>query len=208
MDGSFASSAFSNAASDWCAGPGSWYASVEAHQTITAREQLFLSMKARMSCTSWLTSSRLAPVFTLRPSRRLTQAWSKTAGMGLMPERNSLSGASSSGPRTRAQAAARRLHAGDEGGGHRAQAGQQHGQLPFRGGDLRFLELAHVEHPLRAASRTRKARVRRPAARRTLSAPPGTSSAFSAAARATGPRPTQRADGHGKVAGGSGPAAK
>jgi hypothetical protein len=64
MAGSFASSAFSNAASDWCCGPASWYASVEAHQTITAREHLFLSMNARMSFISWLASSRLVPVLT------------------------------------------------------------------------------------------------------------------------------------------------
>src|ERR1700704_6627282 len=89
MDGSFLSSAFSKASSDWCCGPPSQYASVEAHHTITAREHLFLSRKARMSCSICSASWRFLPVLTLVPSSRLTQLWSKTADMGRMVERYS-----------------------------------------------------------------------------------------------------------------------
>src|SRR5437868_14541342 len=89
MAGSFLSSAFSKASSDWCCGPASQYASVEAHHTVTARVHLFLSRKARMSGSIFSTRWRFLPVFTFLPSRRFTQLWSKTAGIGRRVERYS-----------------------------------------------------------------------------------------------------------------------
>ena len=73
MVGSFASIAFSNAASDSWAGPGTMKISVEAHQTITSRSHLFFALKSRMSFRSASASSRLfLPLFTFLPSSRFT----------------------------------------------------------------------------------------------------------------------------------------
>ena len=97
MASSFASIARSNCSMVACCGPGLMKVSVEAHQTATTRSHPFFALKSRMSWRSCSARSRLVlPVLTLVVFvRRVTYRDSKTAGIGTMDERKSLSGSRS-----------------------------------------------------------------------------------------------------------------
>ena len=96
--GSFASSPFSNAASDWCAGDSVRKISVLPHQTITSRSSLLSALNFRMSAMSCSARSFLfLPFLTFGPSSRLTYCRSNTAGIGLIADSSSLIWSSSAG---------------------------------------------------------------------------------------------------------------
>ena len=107
IDGSFASSAFSNAATDWCAGDSVRKISVLPHQTSTSRSSLLSALNLRMSAISCSARSRLfLPFLTFGPSSRLTYWRSNTAGIGVTAASSPLIWSSSAASRTPAVFAA------------------------------------------------------------------------------------------------------